>query len=506
MPQVAKKSATPAPKRAAKADRPVVWEHIEFGQCWAGGKDGPITAASAKAILGWESEAEYVARVSAGMTEKDRAKLNVSWPDVGDTVVGVDGRKTRVLLLDENGQKIVCWNNPRNRPFTEGHARALCQDILKRVWAGPTNFPGETINGQAGVIVSRQGEVINGNHSLVGLVLAEQLWNGVRQGAFWHGLWPTEPVLETLVVYGISEDPRVIRTVDDTRPRNYGDVVYTSDIFAKLDASAKLECSRAMKSAVKLLWHRTGAGKISSYTRYQTNAELDEFVSRHKRIVDCVKIIHDLNKTRAYSFMRLASPGDLAALLYLMGASQTNVDDYATVEPPPSDKKVNWANWDRAKAFWEELAKSNRQFDADDKRVVGWKGGKLSAVPEAIAALHDEGNARSAEKYAILALAWARWVAKEDVEPADLKLRWNDAGKLLNPADFAGIDDPSKGFDREADPEDTAAPAPAAKPAAPKGAALVRAPGEIAKAAPVQHDADGKPPAPKLLARPANKK
>lgn len=513
MPQVATKKSPATKSKASAAPRPVLWPRIEFGECWLGGKDGPITAASAKTILGWESEADYIGRVTAGMDEKARAKLNVSFPDVGETLVGTDGRRTRVLLIDEDGQKVVCWNNPRNRPFHESHARALAQDILKRVWAGPTCFEGETINGQAGVIISKYGEVINGNHSLVGEVLADQIWNSVRQGGFWKSYWQTPPVLETLVVYGISEDPRILRTVDDTRPRDYGDVVYTSDIFAKLDAPAKRECSRMTKSAVEFLWLRTGAAKISSYTKHQTNAELDEFLGHHKKLIECVKELYDLNSPengRPFSYMRLSTTGHLAAILYLMGASKTNVDHYASVDPPPGDKRCDWSNWDRAKAFWAELGKTKRKVD-DQSDEVAWKGGKLALVAEALAALHDEGNARNAEKYAVLSLAWARWLAKDELEVKDLKLQWkkNDKGveQLVNKADFGGIDDPTKGTDSDKVSQEEAEEIKAATPPkSAKGAALVRAPGEIAKAVPVKADAEGKPPAPKLLNQPAHKR
>ena len=61
----------------------------------------------------------------------------------------------------------------------------------------------------------------------------------------------TGPVLETIVITGISEDALVTMTVDNCKPRSATDVLYTSALFRNLPVAQRAEYSRMTAAAIK---------------------------------------------------------------------------------------------------------------------------------------------------------------------------------------------------------------------------------------------------------------
>jgi hypothetical protein len=156
--------------------------HVVYPEITVGKHIGPnaLTAEQAKTLLLWETEEEYGAR-----RLEDEPSLQKDDPKVtfGE----------RYLLKDSSGQKVTCWNNSNNRPFSESWARAIAQDILNKMWR---------LNCET-VIIGRTGQVLSGQHRLVGLVLAQQMRHGKNKDK-WDTLWPDgeDPTLETLIAYG----------------------------------------------------------------------------------------------------------------------------------------------------------------------------------------------------------------------------------------------------------------------------------------------------------------
>jgi hypothetical protein len=260
--------------------------------------------------------------------------------------------------------------------------------------------------------------------------------------------------LETIVITGISEDPRVLMTVDYVKPRTAADVFYTSEVFRESTASDRKELCRMLASAADVLWTRTAA------RGYRTHPEIVGFLDRHRKLLKCVEVLfaeNNLDAGRKISKLRL-QPGACAALAFIQGSAGPRTDgDVYRNEEPPSEKYLDWSLWDRAEEFWTLLA------GGEDFVPVRTALGRL--VESNVASENNQGQGgRGPEKLAILAKAWERWrdqVADvvspfddSDLEPGgDLCLNYSDLDdkgrklsdgqiKLLDVADFYGIDCP----------------------------------------------------------------
>lgn len=420
------KDVKPKEEPQAAQERPIVYPTVE-AKVYAG--EDAITADLAKQVLlNWETEKEFQLR---SIAENPGTKPE-QWAFAD------------FLLVDEDGQKVNCWNNLDNRPFDLNWCRGLAQTILNGQWAGPTTVPGGTVNGST-VVISQTGKVESGQHSLVALVLAWQTWwKNKKAWPFWED-FANGPVIETIVVTGVSEDRRVMSSIDNCKPRSVSDVFYTSDLFRKLVSADRKHCSRMLAAAVDLLWKRTDT------KGYKTNSEVVPFVDRHGKLIKAIDhlFVEDCAADgRKISNLKLSS-GQCAALCYLMGCSTSDGDAYRNGFPP-QEKGLDWSNWDKAKQFFALLGGSN-EMEPVRKALLSLQGSDPT----------DEQNlgmgGRLPEKLAILAKAAAVFFGDNPrpITDEDVKLNYNtldDKGaklpdgqiKLLDAADFGGIDVPEK--------------------------------------------------------------
>lgn len=383
-----------------------------------------LTVEQAKAMLGWETETEYAARLL-----KENAKLKPSQLHFAEP-----------LLKDTRGERVVCWNNGKNRDLKLDWALSIAQDVLNGNWR---------INGEA-VIVGRTGLVLSAQHRLIGFILAEQKRQDDEE---WRKRWPEPLTLETYVSLGLPEDQKTVNTLDNTLARTDADAIRTIGLFVDwkvkdktkgkdgkdrvvdrvLSNGERKECERMYAAATSLLWQRVGAGSTDEHHRYQTHSESAAFRDRHPKLLACVKHIFEENwDARAISNLRL-SAGQSAACLYLMGSSSSDPAKYHGVDGQPGEQLLSWDRWDRACAFWSELS-----------------AGKLKAVGEALAnpfGLKEATEASSLERLCVLAKAWGVHVGGKQptVEQIRLKHVKDDVGvvkldlSLEKPA-FGGID------------------------------------------------------------------
>lgn len=233
-----------------------------------------------------------------------------------------------------------------------------------------------------------------------------------------------------------------------------------------------------LSAAIDVLWARTDT------KGYMTHPEVVGFLERHKRLLKCVEHLFDINRKddsqhggRLISKLKL-SAGGCAALCYLMGCGTektTNYSDEYRNETPPSEKKLDWGYWDKAMLFWTRLA-SDRSFipvrHALGQLIVSTPGSE-----------DNEGlGGRLEEKVAIIAKAWEVFKDHRDTHGApfsneDLEQdgalclsysNLDDEGKelpdgkikLLDVADFQGIDCPQVKKSKAAATAAPEAPAP----------------------------------------------
>lgn len=345
----------------------------------------PITVAMAKRLLNWTVETENL-------------KLGSDF-----------------LLKDRKGVKVKCLNNVTNRPLYLNIVETLMQEVLTRKW----QFNGEPI------IIGKTGLVLNGQHTLIALVLAGQEW--AEHPGKWKDYWQTEPVLQKIVVFGIDEGDATVNTMDTCKPRSLADVIYRSVFFAKMKSGDRRQVAKYTEHAVKLMWHRTGA-KLDAYAPLRTHAESLDFIARHPKLLQCIKHIHEENGSEGKVATYL-SPGYAAAMLYLMGTSKTEREpsahdkdsgqakdpsEYYASAAHPGEKQLDLSMWDTSEEFWTLLAAGDKKFDP---------------VRQALGSHIEDGVGSVNVKLALIVKAWNAFSTDGKITPEALELEWKEDGE-----------------------------------------------------------------------------
>jgi hypothetical protein len=355
----------------ATNDRPVKYAELKFYHCDSA---DPLTADLARELLGWNDQDEVQGYDSCQWEYKE--------------VVG--GKEvTRKVWLD---------NNVTNRPVYRANVLSLMQEMLNRRW----RFNGEPI------IIGNTGMVLNGQHTLLGLVMADRERHG-RQKPHWDSVWGDAPVgIEKLIVYGVDESDSTVNTMDTCKPRSLPDVLYRSEFFATLGSAERERAAALCDWAIRQLWERTGAD-ADPWAPRRTHSEALHFLARHRRLLEAVDFLRQEAGTSNKALRELCPPGRAAAMMYLMAATATQPDSYYAADAP-SEEQLDLSRWEDARAYWVALS-------AGDKKVRG--------VPLAIAALtnpHTGTPAGPDEKLAVVVKGWLRWrdgkrITEENVTP-----------------------------------------------------------------------------------------
>lgn len=370
-------------------------------------------------LIGWESETDYQAKVAAEAGHNDPSKAA--------------GFKDAYTLTDEYGSKVRLHNNDNNRPFDDGTSLKYAQDTLDRDFA----LNGETI------IISRSGQVLSGQHRITGAIRAIQRFRKCRGENY--PKWDVEPYIESLVVTGIPDDPKVIATLDNVRPRTLADTIYTSPVFRKYKAAHyRQQLSVMLDKAIDALWKRTGANEYA-YHEIQTHAASFDFLARHPKLKDAVIAVFEADKgdvrkgddqknLQGYGI----GLGNLAASLYLMWTAGSDAKAYA--KKGRTEKSLDFSLRDKGTEFLAGLAATDKSELAEPlKHLRKALMDLLDADPETTM------GGRVVEKLSVLAAGWDKFGEDARVMPSDLKLTYvqNASGqvtKVADPLTFGGID------------------------------------------------------------------
>lgn len=339
--------------------------------------DDALTAETAKDILGWEETDD----------------------------------KEKALLTDRDGKRIYCVNNVNNRPLNMPNVESIVQEVLYGRW----KFNGEN------VIIGKTGLVLNGQHTLIGLILAEQdrlAGTCKGTGKKWTAIHPNPLSIEKSIMYGVDESDDVVNTLDTNRPRTLADVIFRSQYFQdftisaeggnrKLTKGERTQIARMCEHAIRLVWSRTGVENAFGLKR--THAESLAFLDRHKRIVDCVKHVYTDNTEGKVG--DLISPGYASGLMYLFAASASDGAKYYKADPR-SEKKMDFSRMDKAQEFVTFIASGDPQF---------------KALREAVAMLKNEAEGTTgtmSEKIELLIKAWNLFSAGTSFTEKRLELEY----------------------------------------------------------------------------------
>jgi len=384
----------------------------------------------------------------------DDAKELLGWEEVED--------KGEFHFLDMQGKKIYCRYNCRNRPFSREWALSLGQDVLNRHW----RFNGEH------VILGTSGDVLSGQHRLVGLVFAEQIRTG-RQAEHWEKLWAGPVSIECTVAEGVPEDLETLRTLDNVRPRKLSDILHGSPEFLGYDQKQRGVITKILERAIKFLWKRTGMHK-NMFHGHQTHSESLSFMGRHPHLLKAVQHVFEEDGT-GKDGGRIGGPGRwvglgvAAGLCYLMGCSSSDGSAYRN---PKADKEtglsersergLNWDNWEKAKEFWTILAGADFKEDRFVKPLRTVQKPVDSPDSEdgkALANVWTDSASTEADKVAHLCNAWKVFLGGEkNPTKGDFKLEYraksNGGFVLAEDVTAGGIDQGSESGDMEVSDEE----------------------------------------------------
>lgn len=354
--------------------------------------EGPLTAEQAMILLDWVSEEDYN-KYNQDLYPDQLGKEGQLLEYKYDGPDGVDS-----LFTDRGAkpQKVRCNNVVGNRWFDDRYTKGYMQSLLKAGWAGPTTLPMETINGET-MAITRTGRVDSGQKRLVALVWAQQELN---KDDYWRQWWPDGVVkMDCMIAFGISEDPRVTRTLDQVQPRSEADQLYTGPAFRDLAKLDKRLVSRIAQTCIDLLWSRTWDGsKENTREPIRTGIAAMGFWDRHPKIQDCVRHVFDVDYKESFLATLKLPRGLCAAALYLMAASATDRDVYIPTDGvPPDEGKIDWQYLEDANQFWTDVAKN--EFDC------------LKEALKALTNPNDPNQTGSVEqKLAVLARAWKMYL------------------------------------------------------------------------------------------------
>ena len=364
------KSSSKAPKvktpTTKSGERKVLYTEVEAHVCGEGGDRPAIDAATAKEILGWQEEGHDGSNVKYG----------------ADYLLAYgDGAKV----------KVRCIHDVKNRPLYQANYTALRQEILNGRWR---------MNGEP-IIISRTGVLLNGQHQLIGLVLADA---AVRANPEDYPQWKGKDVaIEKVVVTGISDDDAVVDTMDTCKPRSLADVIFRSPYFANLKPSDRKKASRVTDYAIRFLWVRT-AENLDGFSNMRTHSESVNFLERHPRLLEAVEFV--MAEDSEGTLPNYISSGYAAGLMYLMAASATDTGKYVDAATR-NEEAIDFSRWSEAEDF-----------------IVRVAAGNLDALRTKLASLiKDESDSRDA-RLAILIKAWHLHVDKEVITVEGLKLKY----------------------------------------------------------------------------------
>lgn len=337
----------------------------------------------------------------------DRAKELLGWESVIQN--GVEEIETKT------GEKVVLKNNVKNRPIRWSHVEELAQEILNGEWK---------YNG-AGISIGQTGLVMSAQHRLLGLIWAEWERSLGPNAEKWQETHVEPLSIDTVITYGIEEDDHTFSTLNREMSASFADTLYRSDWFPKKTPSGanitpkmRKLLSKIADHAVKYLWLRTGA-KHDPFAPRRTPTEALRFLANHKKVLECVYHVaildnppkvegEDGKARREHPIGRFLPPGFMAALMYLMGTSESDGEAYRDVGSVAdrSEKKLKFSRMEKAKEFVSEFANGN-----------------LEAVRKAIALAVDKVSSKDVPTSVVASIivkAWKMWI--EDKKPTAGKL------------------------------------------------------------------------------------
>lgn len=222
-------------------------------------------------------------------------------------------------LTSVQAQEILAEHNNRNRPMRPGLARQWRDEILRGKWME---------NGDP-IVFDADGELVEGQHRLQGLVLAAQQFELNPTYYKTNFDVKTVPVLNNVVIVrGI--DPASADTLGIGQKRTNADIVYRKHMFENVDDikdAVVKRWSRNLATAARLVWLRSGGAMFEEIKRCPPT-ELLDFIENHPQLKDWTRFVDDTEAGSEKYVTTYIAQAPMIALLYLTsnkeGATEAN--------------------------------------------------------------------------------------------------------------------------------------------------------------------------------------
>lgn len=377
---------------------------------------------------------EYLCDQSEGIGERahvaEQAKTLLGWTE--EEPGGVEFKENYVKEIKKSAypKKVRLENNVTNRPIYPELLQRYMQEILNKRWAGPNGNGTKTHNGEP-IIIGEYGRILNGQHTLISLVLAQfQLEHG-QYSERWKELWPDGVVkIDKPICYGVSEHHSVVDTMDTCKPRSTADVIYRSPHFKGLNSLDRKKAARILEFAVRFMWFRTGMGgswlnkeRFHAYAPKLSIPEAMSYIEHHPSLVNAVSYVMKQDNSNpgrdpetkiplSGNFISRFLPlGTAAGLYYLMCVGGSDPEKYRQApEPaenaPDGSELLNFDNEETANSFFTAL--TSDQSDAG-KRLGGLKA-HIFDLKDPTSSEHGSPS----EIVGVLCKAWNRFIEDPD--------------------------------------------------------------------------------------------
>lgn len=319
-------------------------------------------------------------------------------------------------LFDLTQKYVTMEHNTNNRYLTSSWVLTLRQEHLRKKW----RLNGETI------VIGKYGNVLSGQHRLIGLIIAEI--ERLADPDKYTDWWTDEITMDTILVFGVDESDDMFKTLNCGKPGTLAEVLFRSEHLAKFKPSQRKAAARIADYAVRLMWHRTGAG-VDAYALRRTHAESIDFIERHPSLIKCVKHIYEEDQEK--SIGRFITPGTAAGLMYLMASSQSDKEAYLA-DRREKVLKIDPKLMSKAIEFWTLVSGSGDEFKEFRKAM-----GRLNDYEVCM-------GGTQAEKIGTVVKTWNEFVEGNGLRPKNLELLYahEDDGskKLMELPLVGGID------------------------------------------------------------------
>lgn len=327
-------------------------------------------------------------------------------------------------LTDRNGAKVRLANSTHNRGFDQRLGEKYMYEHLNKRWM---------VNGEPRIL-GKYGEVISGQHSMSGAVLAEQ---ERLKDPRWQENWPEPVTMSTIVVVGIEETDDVVNTVDTGKPRSLADTIYRSAYFSDLAPADRKKASSLCQWGIRLVESRTGVE--DAFNPRKSHGASLAFLDNHLTLVKIAR--HVAQEDKGGNVSSVITPGYASALCYLMAASKTDPDQYVnkTREGDRREKYLDLSLLGKAMEFWALVGKPETpELRAVRDRLKSYAKRDKDSLGNYIEVSLEE-------KIAILTLAWHAFAEGKVPTLKDVTPRYESGEEgappmLKDPPRIGGID------------------------------------------------------------------